>query len=712
MTMLDPQSMPHTEIYRPLAEWMGAFRRQVRGRLLLDGLARLTAAAVAVAFLTFVVDRAFRLSPPVRFGVLAAGAAALFVLACREIIMPLWSRLDPLTLASALDRAAGADGAITARVATVMGLPALLAGPDPPSSAFVRQAVLRSQQTLAGLDYRSRLDDRRRNLSALLLTAALLLPAIVTAAAPATVRLWAARTFLGSAEPWPQKTYLQVAGVTDGTLVVPRGEPFLLRVSAKDGSVVPDSVTIRVREGHASRLDSSLTAFGHNDFRYDSPGIHDTAVIELRGGDDILGPITLRPADRPRITDLKLITQHPTEPRPQTHSFSGEDSDLSFLPRTHMQLLFTANTPIDSAHVVSSTSRPSTADLRQLDDQHFSLAWDHEADVRLQIDLVSRDAHLASTPTEVAIGLKTDHPPRVTLGFTGVRQRVTPMARIPLTVDARDDYGVASAGLSLKIETPDPANPGKFLATTRDLPLFGPAAPATDLEVQQAHTLELDPMKLPPGSLVTVNAVATDACYTGAQTSRSRLVAFRVVPPEELFREILLRQQAERAKFRKQADEARAIRGQFIALDKGGASQISEIARRHRAVQREVAAVRTVLSDTVTEMRLNALGTDQAYEMIQTKVITPLTLLGDELMNPQKDALEALSPTDAKAIADAQDRQDKIVARMDEILKQMSQWDSFVDVLNQLNEIIRLQGQAEQQTIKLEKQQKEGVFEK
>ncbi len=245
------------------------------------------------------------------------------------------------------------------------------------------------------------------------------------------------------------------------------------------------------------------------------------------------------------------------------------------------------------------------------------------------------------------------------------------------------------------------------------MPLYGPASPATELEVQQAHTLELVGMKLPPGSLLTINAVATDACYTGPQTSRSRLVAFRVVPPEELFREILLRQQAERAKFRKQADEARAIRGQFIALGSAGSSaQISEIARRHRAVQREVASVRNVLSDTVTEMRLNALGTDQAYEMIQTKVITPLTLLGDELLNPQKDALETLSPTDARAIADTADRQDKIVARMEEILKQMSQWDSFVDVLNQLNEIIRLQGQAQQQTIKLEKQQKEGVFEK
>ncbi len=96
-----------------------------------------------------------------------------------------------------------------------------------------------------------------------------------------------------------------------------------------------------------------------------------------------------------------------------------------------MRLLFTANTPIDSARLVTSTTRPSTADLRQLDDRHFAVTWDHDADVRLQVELVSRDAHLASTPTEVAIGLKTDHPPRVTLGFTGVRQRVTPQRASP-----------------------------------------------------------------------------------------------------------------------------------------------------------------------------------------------------------------------------------------------------------------------------------------
>jgi hypothetical protein len=49
---------------------------------------------------------------------------------------------------------------------------------------------------------------------------------------------------------------------------------------------------------------------------------------------------------------------------------------------------------------------------------------------------------------------------------------------------------------------------------------------------------------------------------------------------------------------------------------------------------------------------------------------------------------------------------------MEAILKQMSQWDSFVDVLNQLNEIIRLQGQAQQQTDQLRKRQTEDIFTK
>ena len=168
--------------------------------------------------------------------------------------------------------------------------------------------------------------------------------------------------------------------------------------------------------------------------------------------------------------------------------------------------------------------------------------------MQLQIELVSKDAQLTSVPTTVAIGLKTDQPPRVTMSYTGVRQRVTTRAKIPLSIDARDDYGVASVALALKAESPDPANPAQLKSESSTVPLYGPVNPTTELQVQPARTIELEPMKLPVGSLLTINATATDACYIGAQTSQSRQVTFRIVPPEELFREILLRQQSERAK--------------------------------------------------------------------------------------------------------------------------------------------------------------------
>ena len=49
---------------------------------------------------------------------------------------------------------------------------------------------------------------------------------------------------------------------------------------------------------------------------------------------------------------------------------------------------------------------------------------------------------------------------------------------------------------------------------------------------------------------------------------------------------------------------------------------------------------------------------------------------------------------------------------MQQILKQMSQWDSFVDVLNQLNEIIRLQSKVRDDTQQMRTKQTEGIFEK
>ena len=66
----------------------------------------------------------------------------------------------------------------------------------------------------------------------------------------------------------------------------------------------------------------------------------------------------------------------------------------------------------------------------------------------------------------------------------------------------------------------------------------------------------------------------------------------------------------------------------------------------------------------------------------------------------------------ASSLKMSANRQDQIVAQMNQILKQMSQWDSFVDVLNQLNEIIRLQEGVKVGTESLKTKQTEDIFDK
>ena len=705
MMTMSTTSLAPDAIRQSLRDRLVDFRRQVVGRLLLEGCARLLAAALLLALATFILDRAFRLSVPARLTMLVFYLAGLIYLAWRQILVPLQLKFDGLSLISALD---ASGGIVTARAATILGLPDLLQKDSPPSAAMVCQAVRLSHDAMAKVDFPSHLDDARRNWALAAIAGAVILPAILTLLAPQMMGLWAKRFFLASSQPWPQKTYLQVAELTDGILVVPRGEPFALRVSARRDSQPPQGVTLRYSPPKSSSVSASMSAFGPNDFRYDFSGVDERTSVQVAGGDDVV-EFVIRPAERPRISRLELLAQHPTQSQPQSYTFGGEDADLSFLPRTRMTLLFWANTPIAQAHLSSATTRPSQADLTQLDDRRFSLQWTQEAGVHLQIALVAKDANLVSVPTDLSIGLKIDHPPRLTMSYSGVHPRITPQARIPLLVDARDDFAVAHVALEQKIERADLANPGKFIVENSQIDLYGPQPHPTEPQVQPAYTLDVEKLKIPPGSLLSLCAAATDNCYTGPQTSRSRQITFRIVTPEELFREILLRQQAERAKFRKQTDEAHALAHELAALQ--SPSQAPELAHRFHAMQREVSAVAMTISQTVLEMRLNALATDEAYDLIQKNVQTPLKNLADNLISPQKDALDALNAADSRSVADARDRQEKIAEQMEEILRQMSQWDSFVDVLNQLNEIIRMQTQTQQDTADLKKHRTEGVFE-
>ncbi len=696
------------------------FRRRVRTRLVLEGSALFLAEIAGAALLTFLIDHTFRVGRPLRLALLVAALVFLGFEFVRRIIAPLRLRLGLVALAGAIDRKnPNAPHALAARVASVLELPRLLEGPNPPSHAMVERAVVRCEESLRAFNFESVLNARLLKRAVALIAAALLVPAVLILLFPANAGLWARRLFLASTEPWPQSTYLDVADVHDGRIAVPRGEPYVLRANARSGSITPDRVLLTMRSD-GNKTSVVMKEFAKNDFRHDFAVVDQPLQLNLEGGDDELGPITLQPVDRPRISDLQLLSQHPRQPTPDHHSFNGGDADFSFLVKTKLVMNITANVPLREVRLKPQSPHPQPNNLHPIDSTHYTIEWTHDGPAKFDLELVSADSGLVSLPIPISIGLKIDQPPRVTMAYTGVHPRITPQARIPITIDARDDYGVIAASLNLKDELPDPNDPAKLVPHETSNPLFPPPTPTTQPDTQPAatgqpdlqlkQTIALAPLKLPAGALFSITALATDDCYTGRQTTHSRTVTFRLVPPEELFREILQRQQAERVKYRKQMEEAEKLRD--LLRSPPTASAIADAARRQRALERETLRISSVLAESLTEMELNALGSPESHTLMRDKVLAPLGALQNELIAPQVQALDTLLPDDPARLQAAADREAQIAARMQIILQQMAQWDSFVDVLNQLDTIIKLETQVKDSSEKLQHKQSEDLFDK
>ena len=197
---------------------------------------------------------------------------------------------------------------------------------------------------------------------------------------PNIATIWAKRWLLGSAQRWPQHTYIAVVGLDeDNRLYVPRGESILLEVEARprfspraEGwtlagrgepltvrraseprSEIPNEVRIRYRQGGSLKL-GVLTQFTNTQFRYELPPVEEPVQFSLTGGDDWLGPITVEPLDRPGIQDLRLISQAPGRSEQDAHTFAGQESQLLFLPGTRLELFLTSDLPLASAALASS----------------------------------------------------------------------------------------------------------------------------------------------------------------------------------------------------------------------------------------------------------------------------------------------------------------------------------------------------------------------
>lgn len=717
-----------------LRDQLARSRRSLRRQMGLEFVLDTVAVAVVVGLVLIGLDAWLRLELGTRQILLAVSFVGLVAaLVVRSLPRVRAVNLDDFGLAATLDRFRPGTGQ---EVADVLQLPAQLDGEKPSASpALIRLAVRRASESLAAANWRAHWNSGRTAVRIALLIGFLAIPLVFALVAPGVARLSGARWLLGSTERWPQGTYLAVMGLGDQTrLLAPRDEPFAvdvradlptlerrgddwtiggrggppLAIHAKPAAVIPTDVRLRERTAEGAVRDAVMNVIGDGRFRLELPPSAASSTFDLRGGDDWLGPIAVERVDRPALAAVEIRVHDPGAGTGEYRTIADTRQHLIFLPDTEIELTLRGTEPIRQTRVDVHPGAPPQ--LERVDAKTFIARWTLKEALTLEIQLTAEGTGLVSKPTFLSLGLLKDREPRVVLRTQGVGNHVTPVATIPVTIAATDDLGLASIRLNVERTTmsEEKAEP----VTTKKVV---PIPLATDggrvvLDHQARQDVDLQGNPPPIGTTIRLIAEADDHCARGPQVGHSGAIQIQVVSPDDLFYEILIRQRAERAKFLAQFEAAEKW-GKTLA-GSPSAEDATSVARALHTSTRQLELIAGRISDSLGEMKLNQVGSPKSLRLLQDGVIDPILALNSGPASELRSSLQPIAngskATDTADKARAAHR--VVLTRMKLILDQMSQWESFVDVVNQVAEVIKIQQNVLKATEKARESRTEEVF--
>jgi hypothetical protein len=720
-----------------LREELARLRRRLRRQLGLEFAVDVVASSTTVAVVLVFLDWWYRLALPARGLMLTLSVtAAGVVVGARAIRRWRAAGLDDLSLAITVDQFRPGTGQ---RIADVLQLPDQLNEPSSSvSPSMVRLSVRQASEALAASDWRSLWNRKRTFAYAAVLLAALLVPVAFAWLAPQAAWLSVARWLLESNQRWPQRTYLTVVGLdARGRIIAPRDERVFVEVRSdlpdiksehgrwvvhgrgeplafarKPTSTTPASVTLHERTGEGQSRETLMVELGKGRFRHEFPPTSTSSTFELIGGDDWLGPLKLVRVDRPSLDGIKLAVREPGASPGSVRTVVDPRQHLVFLPDSEIELTLKGSEAISDLRLNVQPGKPP--DLKRLDARTFVAHWTLREATTLEILLTSATTGLTSKPAFLSIGLLKDREPRVTLRVVGVGVHVTPVATIPLTIGATDDFGMSALRLQIDRSTlsGEEKSASKTERQTVSIPLASePGRPVLDHQVRHDLILQTDPPKV--GTLLRLVAEADDQCARGVQTGRSSAVQMQVVSPDELFYEILIRQRSERAKFITVLETVE--RQTPILATTPAVTDYLKVMRVMHAGGGQMDQIAARIADTLQEMTLNQIGSPKSHRLLREGVVEPIRALqaGAGPMNELRAALQSLAGAGPRTGADqatAQRLHGEIVVKMKNILDQMSQWESFVDVVNQVAEVIKMQQKVLQATEKARESRTTEIF--
>lgn len=413
----------------------------------------------------------------------------------------------------------------------------------------------------------------------------------------------ASRLTLLSDTPWPRKAKLSMVGVElpilaigdeepagyelvefeDHTIRLPRGSSGTLRITARadDQSEVPTTCTVYFRTDSGTRGQANMRRIGRvrdqqQAFVLDGPplaALDDSMTFSVHGLDDRLADFRIEAVAPPAIVQSDVEVRYPDYLRTSNEAVDVNasidrrdqyESGLRVREGSDVTMVARAGSPMGHVDAYVSTAGGDFVRVpASIDSDGFT--------ARVQLDDLSEptsvqlvpqdpDGISAQAPYRYFLGVVRDEPPELSVRLKGIGSAVTSRAKIPMTVIAKDDHGLADMTITTSVETPEapaaseasdepdssgdagPANEGQKRADTAPQVPTIVDRPRLDREGNGNWTVDLRDLaeagRLPiptAGSTLMLVNEATDAYdLDGRHVTRGELFRLNVVTDDQL----------------------------------------------------------------------------------------------------------------------------------------------------------------------------------
>jgi hypothetical protein len=680
-------------------------RGRIATALALDGSARLAAAMLAVIAVSFGLDRLFRLEVGARAVLLVAALGGLAWVAWRFLLRRIRNLPgeDPLAVAvearfpELKDRLISALQLSRERDPERYGMsPQLIE--DAIKEAIAPVEKLRFGEVLA----------RGRVMKMTVLGAlALALLAAGAAADPESAGIWFQRNVLLKDVRWPQKTYLVIDDdrFQDGTARIVRGADLVVTARSV-GEVHPEKVIVFFEDTEGDRGRATMKAdLTRHVYRHEFSDVTFPITFHLEGGDDVTRDYRIDLLDPPEVTELEVSVGFPPYAGREPLTVDLAAGDPEMLVGGFVALRGKSNKPLESARLVLGEAEEDALRATITGPHSFEIRLEPEETVLAGVRL--RDTDGLSNPSlapRFLIRVVKDRAPKVRFSKGGVGSMVVAGAVVPYRLRVHDDVKVVAGRIELLKSAGDRQAPKPHVI---EVPSDRLGTEATELTGE----IELGPLALSPGAFLALNAFATDNAQPEAHVGKSDTVALKVVTLEELFNDLLRRQQEQRMLFEELIKREKRLRDRFLDLRDDPPStpdelgvQLESQGQDQREIARRVHAIERAMTQVLDEMYYNRIYDPARILDLRNQVVRALQNLREKTMTNHAALLDESARRAAALSIDGVDGDEiaegyaRVIRAMEAMLARMHKVEGFTEIVETVRSILKAQDEIEEKT--------------